>query len=353
VYEHQTFKAILQRMLDQVPNSVDKREGSIIYDALAPAAVELAQMYIELDTNLKLGFAETSSGIYVGMRTSELGVYRNAATKAHRRGLFYNSSGSLVDVPLASRFSISKINYTVIEKEAIGQFILECETTGEVGNQHFGDMIPIVHIDDLTRAELTDVIVPGEEEQTDESLFAEYQEQIDQPKTSNNKAQLKSWALEVEGVGDAKIFPLWNGDNTAKVVIVDSTISPTSPELVANVQEYIDPGITGLGDGQAGIGLFCTVESATNNFIDTSSTLVLASGKTLADAQQEIEKGLDEYYKSIAFKETIVRYAQIGSIILNAESVMDYSNLLVNGGTANVSMLETEIPARGTVTLNE
>ena len=29
-------------MLDAVPNDLDKREGSIIYNALAPAAAELA-----------------------------------------------------------------------------------------------------------------------------------------------------------------------------------------------------------------------------------------------------------------------------------------------------------------------
>ena len=42
MYEHITFDVILERMMDRVPNNIDKREGSIIYDALAPAAVELA-----------------------------------------------------------------------------------------------------------------------------------------------------------------------------------------------------------------------------------------------------------------------------------------------------------------------
>ena len=52
-YEDITYEVILQRMLDRVPNNMDKREGSIIFDALAPAAVELQLMYIELDTILK------------------------------------------------------------------------------------------------------------------------------------------------------------------------------------------------------------------------------------------------------------------------------------------------------------
>ena len=44
-----TYEEILQRMLDRVPNNIDKQEGSIISNALAPAAVELAQMYIEVE----------------------------------------------------------------------------------------------------------------------------------------------------------------------------------------------------------------------------------------------------------------------------------------------------------------
>ena len=39
MYENITYEDILQRMLDRVPNSMDKREASIIFDALAPAAV--------------------------------------------------------------------------------------------------------------------------------------------------------------------------------------------------------------------------------------------------------------------------------------------------------------------------
>ena len=52
MFEDMTYEVILKRMLDRVKNSIDKREGSIIYDALAPAAVELSIMYDELDTSL-------------------------------------------------------------------------------------------------------------------------------------------------------------------------------------------------------------------------------------------------------------------------------------------------------------
>ena len=35
----QNFEEIMRRMLSRIPNGIDKREGSIIWDALAPAAL--------------------------------------------------------------------------------------------------------------------------------------------------------------------------------------------------------------------------------------------------------------------------------------------------------------------------
>ena len=54
------FETILQRMLDRVPNTFDKREGAVIYDALAPAARELANMYDAIDEKLRNTFAGTA-----------------------------------------------------------------------------------------------------------------------------------------------------------------------------------------------------------------------------------------------------------------------------------------------------
>ena len=56
MYEQMEYRYILSRMLERVPDIMDKREGSVIYDALAPAAAELANMYIELDSVLNQTF---------------------------------------------------------------------------------------------------------------------------------------------------------------------------------------------------------------------------------------------------------------------------------------------------------
>ena len=60
-----TYEEILERMLDRVAADVDKREGSIIYDALAPCAAELAQLYIQLEQFLNECFADTAGREYL------------------------------------------------------------------------------------------------------------------------------------------------------------------------------------------------------------------------------------------------------------------------------------------------
>ena len=43
MFEENTYENILNRVLSRVDNSIDKREGSVIYSAVAPVCAELAQ----------------------------------------------------------------------------------------------------------------------------------------------------------------------------------------------------------------------------------------------------------------------------------------------------------------------
>ena len=111
MYEEVTYESILERMLEKVPDNMDKREGSIIYDALAPAAVELQLMYIELDVILKETFADTASRDYLLRRAEERGITPKAATKAILKGVF-----TPLDIELSEgeRFSCDSLNYRVL-----------------------------------------------------------------------------------------------------------------------------------------------------------------------------------------------------------------------------------------------
>lgn len=156
-YEKMTYDVILERMLNRVPNSIDKREGSIIYDALAPAAIELANLYLEFDNVLNETFADTASRYYLIKRAEERGLTPKPATYAIVQGRF---APKTLNIPIGSRFSGDDLNYEVIEKIEDGKYRLRCETLGSMGNQYFGKLIPIDYIEGLETAEIVEILIP-------------------------------------------------------------------------------------------------------------------------------------------------------------------------------------------------
>jgi uncharacterized phage protein gp47/JayE len=343
MYESVTYETLLNRMLGKVPDTFDKREGSVIYDALAPAAIELQLMYIELDTMLKLAFADTAYGKYLRLRTTEMGVDPIAATYALRKAFFYGSNNVAMDVPIGSRFTLDNINYVTVEKINTGKFKLQCETAGAVGNIPFGSLIPIDYIEGLAKAQLEDILTPGEDEETDQSLLKRYHFRVRQPITSGNIYHYKQWAREVPGVGDAKVFPLWAGNGTVKIAIANSDMQPAIPALVTTVAEHIETVHP--------IGATVTVVSATGKGINVAAKIFMAPGHALQAVYDAFLTAVDSYLREIAFNSTYVSHARIGTLLFAIPGVDDYSNLALNGAIGNVTLTGEEIPVLGSINL--
>ncbi|WP_339295931.1 baseplate J/gp47 family protein [Paenibacillus sp. FSL W7-1279] len=358
MYEHQTYEAILERMLDRVPEGIDKREGSIIYDALAPAAAELAQVYMELDLNNALSYADTATGEDLARRTAEFGVNREPATKARCEGRFYNNSNQLFDIPIGSRFSIEDTNYVVISKIRTGVFLLECETAGVVGNQKFGAMLPVDYINGLSRAVLEEILVPGADEETDEDLRARYYQTVNEPDFGGNVSDYKKTINALDGVGATKVSPVWKGGGTVKCTIIGADWKTPSSVLLEQVQTTVDPIVnSGLGFGTAPIGHRVTIVGVTTSLIDIVTTVTLEPGTSQGQVQGPIEEVIMDYLmgqrKSWATQDQIIiRVALIEAAILTVPGVIDIANTTLNGAAANITLGEEEIPGIGTVTVH-
>lgn len=358
MYENQTYEVILQRMLDRVTNEVDKRPGSIIYDALAPAAAELAQMYIDLDVNYNLSFADAASGDDLTRICAEFGVNREAATKARRKGLFYGPGDAPMDIPEGSRFSLNDVDFVAISKISTGQWVLECETAGAIGNQDFGDLLPIDYINGLSRAELADIIVPGEDEETDDALRGRYYQTVNEPAFGGNVSDYEQFINAIDGVGATKVFPVWNGGGTVKCTIIGSDWNPPSAALITDVQTKVDPTVnSGKGYGTAPIGHQVTITGVTDEVVNVVTTVTLEAGTTVGQVQGPIEDTINAYLlglrKTWATQDQIVvRVALIEAAILNVTGVIDISNTTINGSAANLTLNAEQIPSLGTVTVN-
>nr|WP_150959368.1 baseplate J/gp47 family protein [Aneurinibacillus sp. XH2] len=358
MYEHMTYEYILKRMLDRVPNNVDKREGSVIYDACAPAAAELAQMYIEMDINYNLSFADTATGEELSRKTAEFGVNREPATKAKRLGLFYGSNSQLMDIPLGSRFSIGNLTYVAISKISTGNYTVECETAGAIGNQRYGTMLPIDVIDGLVRAELSDVLVPGEDEETDEHLRQRYYEAVNEPAFGGNISDYKQKIGSIAGVGGVKVFPVWQGGGTVKCTIIGSDLNEPSSTLVDEVQTIVDPTVNqGKGLGTAPIGHKVTITGVQGVTINVETTVTLESGMTVGQVEGPIREVIEAYLLGLRKDwanqdQLVVRVSLIDAAILTVSGVLDVADTKLNGAVNNVQLGEEDIPILGTVTIN-
>lgn len=349
MYENITYEIILQRMLGRVPNTMDKREGSIIYDALAPAAVELQNMYIELDTILNESFADTQSREYLIRRAAERGISPEPATYAVLQGEFNT------DVPIGSRFSLDTLNYVVMEKISAGTFKLQCETIGEIGNSQTGILIPIDYIAGLTSAALTEILIPGEDEEDTEHLRTRYYSSLDSRAFGGNIQDYKEKVNAISGVGGVKVYPAWAGGGTIKLVVIDSTYTVPSGTLLDAVQTAVDPvANAGQGYGIAPIGHTVTVAGVTETTVNISTNITYQEGWTWEDVEAYVLSAIDSYFSELAtgWADTdnlILRVSQIETRLLNVAGVIDIADTTINGATQNLTLSVDSIPKRGDV----
>lgn len=355
MYENVTFETIMERLLDKVSPMMDKREGSVIWDALAPAAVELQNLYIQLDVILKETFADTASLFYLKKRAAERGIYQIMASHAILQGEFTPVD---LEIPVGSRFNCDKLNYVITEKVSDGVYKMRCETAGTEGNKYAGTLIPIDYIDGLETANLTDVLIPAEDDETVEELRERYLNSLISQAYGGNIADYEEKVNQIRGVGGVKVTPVWNGGGTVKLTIISSEYGVPSEDLVESVKNAADPyPHEGLGYGFAPIGHVVTVEGVEALTVNVVTTITYKSGWDWDSAKSYILKAIDDYFTETAelWEESdglTIRISQLESRLLDCEAVLDIADTTLNGAASNLNLTEKQIPVRGTVNGN-
>ncbi|WP_291563733.1 MULTISPECIES: baseplate J/gp47 family protein [unclassified Clostridium] len=360
MFEAHTEETILNRMLERVPKDLDKREGSIIYNALAPAAMEVARMYSDMDRFLEYTFASPNMPDgFLDLRVAEEGLKREEATHAIKKGYFYDQDNNLIDIPIGSRFSIDDFNFVAIEKVSNGTYKMQCESTGIEGNSITGQLIPIDYIEGLSTANLGELLIPGQEIENNESLFNRYVEHLNEKPFGGNIADYKINTRAIDGVGTVKVFPIWNGGGTVKVVFLDSSYNVPTKELIDLVQTTLDPvPNNGKGLGIVPVGHVVTVLGAKDIEITIDTKLVLRRDVTIGQVQEDIKKVINEYLLQLRKQwseeeNTIVRISQIEARILNVEGVADIHTTKINNKEENLILGAEEVPILKEVVLGE
>ncbi len=378
---------------------LDTREGSVLWYGQAPAAAEAQNLYLQLDTVLRETFGDTASRPYLIQRARERGMEPRPATRAVFRGEFTPADAAL---PQGARFRQGDFLFTLGEPLGEGAFRLVCETAGSAGNSAAGALSPVEYVPGLTEARLAGLLVPGEDEEGTEEFRSRYLESFQAQAFGGNRADYQEKTGALPGVGGVRVYRAWNGglspedflppaewegwrsalpedtpqpvldwlDKTAlaagegllttggavRLVILDSTFRQPSQELVAQVQQAVDPdGEHGEGAGFAPMGHFVTVAGVREIPVDVEAGLVFEEGWGWDECRSYLEEAVDGCLEELrrgwagAQGGLTVRRSVVESRLLACPGVLDVTFARLNGGEGNLLLGEEEIPVRGAV----
>ncbi len=368
MFEAYTYEQLLADVLKNAPQNVDTRQGSIFFDAVSGIILKMARLYTDLDIVLNLAMLDTTSDEYLDLKASEYGMERLDPIKACYFVTFVGTT------PEAGERFFANGLYFALRKDDKGVCYLECETSGEAGNYVYEGTpaIPVNNIPELKSATFGDIYVYGAEAEADENLRKRIKEKIAGPAENGNKQHYKTWCESVDGVGSARIFPLWNGPNTVKGVLINSLGLPCDPTIVQNVQNYIDPatkGYTanvggktyvvgdGLGEGVANLGAHFTAAAAESKDISISFDAELNAGADQTSIKDKVTEDITLYFKQLvtgvtADAQVIVRISEIGAVLSDIDGIIDYYNLKLNGSPSNIIVGSDGVPVLTEVEIN-
>lgn len=354
MYEQYSYENLLNEKLSIIDNSFDKRQGSIIYDAMAPNSAESTKLYAAMDMLMDRTFADTACGEDLERRTAERNIKRKNAVSAKIKAEFYDIEGNDFDVSIGERFLSGKNNYKVCEKISNGIFVLECETEGEEGNNFDEKLIPVEYIEGLAYGKILGILIYGEEAENDESLRKRYFDSFTDRAFGGNIDDYKKYLSEMDYVGGAKIYPAYYGGGTVRVVISTNGNTVPENETIKKVQNSLDPVPKGSGLGIVPIGHNVTVEGCGSEKINIAFKITLNSGYTWESIKEEVVGAVEEYIASLREKwadydRIIVRTSYIEMKILVVEGVLDVEKTTINGKEENYSLEADNIPILGTV----
>lgn len=370
MFQDYTYEYLLEDVLNNAPEGIDTRPGSIFYDAVSGIVLKIAKLYTDLDLVSELTSVTTATGDALDTRAGEYGVVRLAATKAKYLVTFEGTTPEL-----GERFYTDGQYFVLKEDTEAGIYYLEAEVAGNSGNEIYENTpaIPVNTVDGLTAVKFGKIYESGSDEEDDESLRTRVREKIAGPAENGNKQHYKTWCESREGVGRARIFPLWNGPNTVKGVLIDAEGKPCGASKVTEVQNYIDPAKRGykatvggkeyvvgdgLGEGVANLGAHFSAVAASPLSINVTFEAELTSGATKDAAEQEAAEAIEAYFKELVLTtveaaDIVVRVSAVGAILSGLQNLLDYSNLLLNGQAYNITPGEDDVPVVGEVSISE
>lgn len=338
MYNDQTFEVIKERLLTD-PNTqktgLATNEGSFLDNIFAAKAADEAKLYMAMSYIFDLVFIEDSCDEFLDKRVNEFGVYRKAGEFSAGKVQF---SGDKKLIPAGTVLVANNLEYRTLEDIDLSAEEIEKDTSiveaSEVGYKY---NIPVDTVFEIADSSLEGVVAKaiqsfeaGRDTETDAELKERFYDTQRNNATSGNTTHYRQWALEVPGVYDAKVTPLWQGAGTVKVAIAGKDNKPCTPEIVKSCEDYIE--------SVRPIGSTVTVSTIKEKKITVSATVTL-NNASLEDAKIEATDNILNYLSKV---DKEVMFVKIEGAIAVCDSILNLEDVKINGATNNVSITEDE-----------
>ena len=346
MYENMTLENIKQQMVEALGDQVSGAEGSFVNNMLSPVAYQLWLAYQEFNKLLDIMFMDTSDGEYVERRCKEEGITRRPGTHATGEITFSGTVGTVIPSGTIVQTE-DGLQYTTLDTASIvNQSVTVQAESVDVGSLYNAPANTIntmvVNIAGVSNLTNTAPFTGGTDEESIDSLKERYFLKKRESPASGNATDYIKWATEVPGVGNAKVYPLWDGNGTVKVVLVGKDNAPVDSSTVTAVSQHIDE--------VRPIGASVTVVGAQQVPISVSATVYL-DGASLTDVKTRFTSQLQAYLST--FDGDQVLFNKLSAILIDTPGISDFYDLAVNDQFANIPIAADSIPCVGTITLTE
>lgn len=349
MFDDITPESIKAGVLGGLEGKLDTREGSFANDMAAPLALALYQLYRDMNRIPDIAWVHADSGSYLDMAAADLGIAsRKSGAKAKATLQIVGAPGTGIAAGklfcTESGYAFAAIQAAVIPQTGELALVAEAQKSGEAYNVG-ANVITLQYDNDpaITAVGNPAPAQGGADPESDAALYDRIVAARQKPSVSGNVHDYERWALEVSGVGAARVFPLWDGAGTVKVLVVDEARKPVDAAVIKRCAGHIEE--------LRPIGATVSVVTATERSIAIVAEVELA--EPLETVLARFRAAAADYLASIAFGEAEILYSQLGAILISTPGVRDYANLQLNGAAGNVRLAAEESPILGEITWSE
>lgn len=344
MYEHYTVEAIKSDILSRLNTDINTSEGSYTSDMVSTVAHEIWKYYQALDAVVPIVYIDETSGEYIDKRCAEYGIKRKPGIKATSKLTFTGIDNTKIEAGKVFLTAEGLQFETDSSVTITGGMATVSATAAEIGDEYNVDAgtitYQIVTVSGLISVTNTKA-VGGTDEETDAALVARFYDFLQNPSTSGNASHYRQWALAVDGVGAAKVTPLWDGPGTVKVLITGDDNMPVDSTIVDNCALNIE--------ANRPIGATVAVKSAEGLEVNVSAAVEIDTSTTVSAVEAAFTLALDSFLKSISFSKYTILYNRVAAMLLGIDGVINYSELTINGETENVTIGSDQVPVLGSV----